>query len=133
MNPLTWRISCKACFSRFHFHRLFSRIYRKTPHQYLTRKRLDKAQELLAQNKGVTEVCNEVGFESISSFSVLFKKEVGIGPQHYRNMQLMKNKRPGYSPGPLFHIVLLKAINWQSDLLFARYQGHRHTTCLLML
>jgi AraC-like DNA-binding protein len=91
-------ISCKACFSRFHFHRLFSRIYRKTPHQYLTRKRLDKAQELLAQNKGVTEVCNEVGFESISSFSVLFKKEVGIGPQHYRNMQLMKKQKAQVQP-----------------------------------
>ncbi len=91
-------ISCQACFSRFHFHRLFSRIYRKTPHQYLTRKRLDKAQELLAQNKAVTDVCNEVGFESIGSFSVLFKKEVGIAPTHYRNIQLMKKQQAKAQP-----------------------------------
>lgn len=91
-------ISGQACFSRFHFHRLFSRIYRKTPHQYLTRKRLDKAQELLAQNKAVTAVCNEVGFESVGSFSVLFKKEVGIAPQHYRNMQFMKKQKAKEQP-----------------------------------
>lgn len=91
-------ISGRAYFSRFHFHRLFSRIYRKTPHQYLTRKRLDKAQELLSQNRAVTDVCNEVGFESIGSFSVLFKKEVGIGPQHYRNMQLMKKQQAKVQP-----------------------------------
>ena len=67
-------ISQQAFLSRFHFHRLFTKIYRRTPHQYLTQKRLDKAKDLLAENKPVTEVCNEVGFESIGSFSVLFKK-----------------------------------------------------------
>ncbi|MDF2187787.1 AraC family transcriptional regulator [Paraflavitalea sp. CAU 1676] len=91
-------ISGQACFSRFHFHRLFSRIYRKTPHQYLTRKRLDKAQELLSQNIPVTDVCNEVGFESVGSFSTLFKKEVGIGPQHYRNMMIMKKQKAQVQP-----------------------------------
>jgi len=91
-------ISEQACFSRFHFHRLFSRIYRRTPHQYLTRKRLDKALELLADNKAVTEVCNEVGFESIGSFSTMFKKEIGIAPQHYRNIQLMKKQQAKEQP-----------------------------------
>ena len=91
-------ISEQACFSRFHFHRLFSRIYRRTPHQYLTRKRLDKAVELLSGNKAVTEVCNEVGFESIGSFSMLFKKQIGIAPQHYRNIQLMKKQQAKEQP-----------------------------------
>src|SRR6185369_10965512 len=57
-------ISQQAFLSRFHFHRLFTKIYRRTPHQYLTQKRLDKARDLLSENKPVTEVCNEVGFES---------------------------------------------------------------------
>lgn len=83
-------ISGQAFLSRFHFHRLFRQIYRRTPHQYLTRKRLDKAQYLLAENKPVAEVCNEVGFESIGSFSVLFKKEIGFAPQYYRNMAYKK-------------------------------------------
>ncbi|MBC7873131.1 MAG: helix-turn-helix transcriptional regulator [Ferruginibacter sp.] len=80
------QISKKAFLSRFHFHRLFRQVYKRTPHQYLTQKRLDRARILLSDNKPVMEVCNEVGFESIGSFSVLFKKEIGFGPQYYRNM-----------------------------------------------
>src|SRR5579871_6682007 len=79
-------ISKEACLSQFHFHRLFSRIYKKTPHQYLTKKRIVLAQQLLKENKlSVTEICNQVGFESISSFSILFKKEIGIAPQSFRH------------------------------------------------
>jgi AraC-like DNA-binding protein len=86
-------IAQQAFLSRFHFHRLFSRIYKKTPHQYLTIKRMDKARSLLSENKQVSEVCSEVGFESLGSFSVLFKKEIGFAPQYYRNMAArMKQK-----------------------------------------
>ena len=86
-------ISQKAFLSRFHFHRLFSQVYKKTPHQYLTLKRIEKAKDLLAENKQVTEVCNEVGFESLGSFSVLFKKEIGFAPQYYRNMAWLKKQK----------------------------------------
>lgn len=86
-------ISSKAFLSRFHFHRLFSQVYKKTPHQYLTSKRMEKAKGLLSENKQVTEVCNEVGFESLGSFSVLFKKEIGFAPQYYRNMAWLKKQK----------------------------------------
>jgi AraC-like DNA-binding protein len=91
-------ISQQAFLSRFHFHRLFTKIYRRTPHQYLTQKRLDKAKDLLAENKAVTEVCNEVGFESIGSFSVLFKKEIGFAPTYYRNMAWLKKQKQKEQP-----------------------------------
>jgi AraC-like DNA-binding protein len=91
-------IAGQAFISRFHFHRLFRRIYRRTPHQYLTRKRLDKAKDLLAENKSVTEVCNEVGFESIGSFSVLFKKEIGFAPTYYRNIAWLKKQQAKEQP-----------------------------------
>jgi AraC-like DNA-binding protein len=91
-------ISQQAFLSKFHFHRLFTRIYNRTPHQYLTRKRLNKAKDLLAENKPVTEVCNEVGFESIGSFSVLFKKEIGFAPQYYRNMAWLKKQQQKAQP-----------------------------------
>src|SRR5215208_1713018 len=87
------QISKKAFLSRYHFHRLFSQVYRKTPHQYLTLKRIEKAKVLLGENKQVTEVCNEVGFESLGSFSVLFKKEIGFAPQYYRNMAWLKKQQ----------------------------------------
>src|SRR6201996_343225 len=79
------RLSREACLSRYHFHRLFTRIYRLTPHQYLTRKRIEQARKSLAGNElTITEICNEVGFESIGSFSSLFKKEIGHAPLYYR-------------------------------------------------
>src|SRR5678810_302796 len=80
------QVSQQAFLSKFHFHRLFRQIYRRTPHQYLTWKRINKAKDLLSENKPVTEVCNEVGFESIGSFSVLFKKEIGFAPQYYLSL-----------------------------------------------
>jgi AraC-like DNA-binding protein len=91
-------ISQRAYLSRFHFHRLFSQVYKKTPHQYLTFKRIEKAKDLLSENKPVTEVCNEVGFESLGSFSVLFKKEIGFAPQYYRNMAWLKKQKAKAQP-----------------------------------
>jgi AraC-like DNA-binding protein len=86
------QISQQAFLSPFHFHRIFRQVYRHTPHQYLTRKRIEKAKDLLKENKPVTEVCNEVGFESIGSFSTLFKKEIGFGPTYFRNMAWLKKQ-----------------------------------------
>ncbi len=98
------QISRIALISPFHFHRLFKKIYRQTPHQYLTRRRIDHAKDLLALNRSVKRVCSEVGFESVPSFSLLFKKESGFTPQYYRNIAWLKKKemqtRPKkYIPG----------------------------------
>jgi AraC-like DNA-binding protein len=92
------QVSQQAFLSRFHFHRLFRQVYKRTPHQYITQKRLSKAKDLLTENKTVTEVCNEVGFESIGSFSVLFKKEIGFAPQYYRNMACKKKQEQLLQP-----------------------------------
>ena len=91
-------ISQQAFLSRFHFHRLFTTIYKKTPHQYLTQKRIEKAKNLLSENKQVTEVCTEVGFESLGSFSILFKKEMGFAPTYYRNMAWLKKQKEKQQP-----------------------------------
>jgi AraC-like DNA-binding protein len=104
-------ISSRAFLSRFHFHRLFTRIYRRTPHQYLTRKRIDKAKDLLAENKPVSDVCNEVGFESIGSFSVLFKKEIGFAPQYYRNMAWLKKQQAKEQPKKFIPHCFIESYN----------------------
>src|SRR4029078_10005365 len=72
------QVSQQAFLSKFHFHRLFRQIYRRTPHQYLTWKRMNKAKDLLSENKPVTEVCNEVGFDIIGSLRVISKKDIGF-------------------------------------------------------
>ncbi len=92
------QVSKQAFLSRFHFHRLFRQVYKRTPLQYITQKRLDKAKNLLSENKTVTDVCNEIGFESIGSFSVLFKKEIGFAPQYYRNMAYKKKMEQAAQP-----------------------------------
>lgn len=60
-------ISDEAYFSKFHFIRLFKSIYNKTPHQYLTYVRIEKAKLLLQNDISVTAVCFAVGFDSASS------------------------------------------------------------------
>src|SRR5690242_1647046 len=91
-------ISQKAFLSRYHFHRLFSQVYKKTPHQYLTLKRIEKAKDLLSENKAVSDVCNEVGFGSLGSFSILFKKEIGFAPTYFRNMAWLKKQQAKEQP-----------------------------------
>jgi AraC-like DNA-binding protein len=81
-HPLSLdQISEKACFSRYHFLRLFRQAFHKTPHQYLIERRIEKAKELLGDHElRVTDVCFEVGFQSLGSFSSLFHKYVGHAP-----------------------------------------------------
>lgn len=79
------RISSEACLSPYHFLRLFRKAFNTTPHQYLTHRRIEKAKELLSSSGlTVTDVCFEVGFESLGSFSSLFHKRVGRPPIAYR-------------------------------------------------
>ncbi len=78
-------IADAACFSRYHFLREFRRAFEITPHQYMTRKRIEHARELLVTSElPVTEVCLEVGFHSLGSFSRLFQRHVGHSPSRYR-------------------------------------------------
>ena len=87
------QISKEACLSRFHFLRLFRRAFNKTPHQYLIHRRIEKAKELLSSSRlTVTEVCFEVGFESLGSFSSLFHKHVGHPPVAYRAIVLERRR-----------------------------------------
>ena len=100
-HPLSLeQISEKACFSRYHFLRLFRQAFNKTPHQYLVERRIEKAKELLSsRDLRVTDVCFEVGFQSLGSFSSLFPQAVGHAPITYREKsretQAAKQQIPG--------------------------------------
>jgi AraC family transcriptional regulator len=74
-----------ACLSPFHFHRSFTQLFGETPHVYLTRHRLERAAHLLKQSSlSVTEICLETGFESLGSFSSLFRRRFGSSPREFR-------------------------------------------------
>ena len=91
-------ISDEAYFSKFHFIRLFKSIYGKTPHQYLTTVRIEKAQHFFQENKSVTEVCSLVGFDSLSTFSGLFTKLVGKTPSQYLSFHQQRKKQIQKTP-----------------------------------
>ena len=90
-------ISEQACLSRYHFLRLFREAFETTPHQYLIQRRIEKAKELLLTGRlSVTDVCFEVGFESLGSFSALFRRCVGDAPINYREREMTSRRQvPG--------------------------------------
>ncbi|MES2279733.1 MAG: AraC family transcriptional regulator [Bacteroidota bacterium] len=91
-------IADQAYFSRYHFIRLFSKIYGKTPHQYLTGVRMEKAKLLLQTDLPVQQVCFAVGFDSIGSFTSLFKRYTAATPAQYRTQQLQRADEMGKVP-----------------------------------
>jgi AraC family transcriptional regulator len=85
-QPVTLdEIARVACLSTNHLLRSFKQIFGQTPHQYLTGLRLAEAQKLLKKTElPVIQICQSVGFESHSSFSLLFRRHFGVSPQTYR-------------------------------------------------
>jgi AraC-like DNA-binding protein len=83
-------ISGEASFSKFHFIRLFKSIYGKTPHQYLTQVRIENAKQLLQKEISVTETCFAVGFDSLSSFTTLFRRYAKLSPSIYQRQFMQK-------------------------------------------
>jgi transcriptional regulator GlxA family with amidase domain len=73
----------EASLSKFHFQRLFKEKYGLTPIRYLQFLRIDQAKKLLRKGYPVTVVCGEVGFDSVPTFSKLFKTITGKMPSAY--------------------------------------------------
>jgi AraC-like DNA-binding protein len=79
-------LAAAANVSRYHFARTFADTYGDTPMRYLTRRRIERAQDLLrSANLTITEVCMLVGFSSLGSFSARFRELVGESPTQYRD------------------------------------------------
>lgn len=91
-------IAGEAYFSKFHFIRLFKKIYGKTPHHYLSSVRIDKAKVLLTKKLSVSEVCFSVGFDSVTSFTGLFKKAVGRTPSAFQQLHHERLSKISTSP-----------------------------------
>jgi AraC-like DNA-binding protein len=96
-EPLTVPELARRCnLSTFHFIRAFRRVTGMTPHRYLRSRRIDRAKELLETTPlPVTEICDQIGFRSLGSFSSLFRRLTGETPAAYR-----ANRRKNvYIPG----------------------------------
>jgi AraC-like DNA-binding protein len=79
------QMAAQAGFSKFHFARAFKDAYGETPANYLSRRRVERAKDLLrSANLTVTEVCMLVGFSSLGSFSSRFSEMVGMSPSAFQ-------------------------------------------------
>jgi AraC-like DNA-binding protein len=79
-------LAAEAGYSREHFIRAFRAAYGETPGRYRTRRRVERACELLASaNLTVTEICLLVGFASLGTFSARFAEITGLTPTAYRD------------------------------------------------
>jgi AraC-like DNA-binding protein len=107
-------IADEAFFSKFHFIRLFKKIYSQSPHQYLTSVRMEKAMQLLKNGIPVTEVCFAVGFESLSSFTGLFKRRIGISPSAFQFQQQQIREQTTKAPLKFVPNCFAEAKGWKS-------------------
>jgi len=88
-------MAAAAGFSRYHFAREFRAAFGETPGVYLSRRRVERAKDLLASaNLTVTEICVLVGFSSLSSFIRRFSELVGCSPSVYRQRVVARGGRP---------------------------------------
>jgi AraC-like DNA-binding protein len=87
-GPLTLAdLARTAGLSPNHLLRTFRQLFHQTPYQYVTARRLELARRLLAETeRPISEICLAVGFESLGSFSWLFRRKVGVAPSEYRRL-----------------------------------------------
>jgi AraC-like DNA-binding protein len=79
------RLAAIACVSEAHFIRTFRVTFGETPHRYLQRRRVERAMfQLRATDRRVTDVCMDVGFSSLGTFSRTFRDIVGETPSQFR-------------------------------------------------
>ncbi|SEF55029.1 AraC-type DNA-binding protein [Thermomonospora echinospora] len=96
-------VAARAGYSRYHFIRCFREAYGETPGRYLSRRRIERAQDLLrSANLTVTEICMMVGFSSLGSFCTRFKQQVGMTPAQFR----ARARRDGPAPIPGCFVLL---------------------------
>lgn len=79
-----------AFLSKYHYIRVFKQYYGRTPHRYLVEVRIARAKKLLQAGMPVMQACFSVGFDSVTSFTGLFKKITGATPQACRRKALQE-------------------------------------------
>ena len=92
-------LAATAHMARAHFIREFRATFGETPHRYLQRRRIERAMTLLrTTDTPVTDVCMQVGFSSLGTFSRTFRDIVGTSPSAFRSRRGPGDRRS--SPPP---------------------------------
>jgi transcriptional regulator GlxA family with amidase domain len=108
------RLAAIAEVSAAHFSRTFRAAFGETPHRYLQRRRVERAMFLLrATDRSVTDVCFDVGFGSLGTFSRTFRAIVGVAPGAYRRL------------GPRVPVPSCFVMAWARPSSFGEAHGRR--------
>lgn len=85
-EPISLRdMSRVAYLSPFHFNRVFHEITGLPPAKFVSAMRLDEAKRLLLNtHRSITDICYEVGYNSLGTFTRRFTQRVGLGPREFR-------------------------------------------------
>jgi AraC family transcriptional regulator len=87
-----------AAISKFHFIRIFEQITYTTPHNFLACLRIERAKYLLVNSTtSVTQICMDVGYSSLGSFSRTFAMLVGVAPISFRKQSAEFNCEEFYA------------------------------------
>lgn len=105
----------KACFSKFHFLRLFKESFGMSPNKYLTHVRINKAKDLLQDSYSISDVCFHTGFQSIPSFSILFKKHTGTSPKLYADRARDKKEQKATEPLKYIPNCFANSLAWHNS------------------
>jgi AraC family transcriptional regulator len=97
-----------ACFSPFHFHRVFTACVGETPRGFIERIKLERAANnlCLLPHKSVADIASDCGFSSASTFTRAFKKYYQIPPREFLNQHrhdFHSMNIPGYQPKPVLN------------------------------
>jgi transcriptional regulator GlxA family with amidase domain len=112
-QPLDIRALARIAFvSEAHFIRTFRATFGETPNRYLQRRRVERAMFLLrSTDRSVTDICMDVGFSSLGTFSRVFRDIVGEPPSEYRRR------------GPLPAVPSCFAMAWSRPSSFGEAPG----------
>ncbi len=83
-NPTLAELTRVTGLSRAHMAREFASTFGVSPHQYLVHVRIDRAKRALAAGARVTDVCYDLGFASLGSFSSSFHRRTGESPRQWQ-------------------------------------------------
>ena len=91
------KLAKKFFVSKYHIAHVFKENIGLSIHQYITKKRLDLCQEAISGGMSITDAYHHYGFGDYSSFYRAFKKEYGISPKDYRDMQIDLGSENAYT------------------------------------
>ena len=107
-------LSAEIGYSPFHLHRLFAETFQETPGAFLRRLKIERAkQALLFTEATVSEICFELGYLSLGSFSSAFAEQTGFSPTEFR-----RQARRSFAMGRLWSHRFVPACFLRSAIAF---------------